>query len=253
MLPAILSDHGYTTFSACGAPAGYWNMGEMHARLGIQQSAFLPDYSFSEWIGVGLADQDFFEQTVPKLSSLDGPFFSFLITASVHWPFDLPESHRTFDPGRFRGSIVGNYLQAVHYFDRAFGRFLTLLRNRDLLDQSLLVVFGDHQAHLTDRPETEDLMAALGGRFASGAELPVRLWELQHDVPLLIRLPNSAVSGVRDTPAGHLDIAPTILVLTGVSEARPVMLGAIPPGDSEAIRGFPRWQRGQRRHALHSR
>ena len=56
--------------------------------------------------------------------------------------------------GEFEGTLLGKYLQTVHYFDTVFGEFLTRLEADGLLDQSVLVVYGDHAVRRY-RPETE--------------------------------------------------------------------------------------------------
>jgi lipoteichoic acid synthase len=227
-LPRVLADHGYETVSACAEPPDFWNMRQMHPRLGFQRTFFEPDYKPGKWVGIGLADDEFFEQTVPKLEALEQPFFSYLITSSVHAPFTLPTSLQRFDPGQLRGTAVGNYLQAIHYFDDAFGRFIARLDKVGLLNRSLLVVFGDHQAHISNELKAAGIPPSPPGRTESDSKAleSYRHWTTTHDVPLLIRFPDAASCGVRETPGGHLDIAPTIMSLAGITEDRTVMLGS---------------------------
>jgi lipoteichoic acid synthase len=227
-LPSILVEHGYATVSACAEPPDFWNMRQMHPRLGFQKTYFDPDYKAAEWVGIGLPDDEFFEQTVVKLEEAEQPFFSYLITSSVHAPFALPLSLRHFDPGRHHGTIVGDYFQSIHYFDSAFGGFIDHLKKTGLLDRSLIVVFGDHQAHISKEFAEAGLSPSPSAQNDSDTtdfEF-YRQWKTTHDVPLLIRFPNAAHCGVRETPGGHLDIAPTIMSFAGIMEDRAVMLGS---------------------------
>jgi lipoteichoic acid synthase len=218
-LPAIVADHGYATLVAIGQPGDSWNMRVMHPRLGFQRPIYEDSLAPGETIGLGLTDREFFRQMVPVLVAQRAPFLALLITLTNHHPYAIPARHHHLDVGALRGSLVGNYLQSVHYFDQALGEFVENLRLSGLLDHSVLVLYGDHHGWLEDTP---DLAHLLG--FAPGDSF--RYWLVRKRLPLLIRLPGGAHAGTRETVAGHLDIAPTILGLLSLAEARRVMLGA---------------------------
>jgi phosphoglycerol transferase MdoB-like AlkP superfamily enzyme len=122
------------------------------------------------------------------------------------------------DLGRTEPDELENYLQSVHYFDWALGRFVDQLRHDGLLDRSVLVVLGDHQAFL----ERSDLAALLG----SAAQHRDDYLVARKRVPLLIRLPHGAAAGIRTEVSGQIDIAPTLLTLLGVEDLESVMLGS---------------------------
>jgi lipoteichoic acid synthase len=218
-LPAIVADHGYTTLAAIGQPGDSWNMRVMHPRLGFQRPIYEDSLAPGETIGLGLADREFFRQMVPVLVEQRAPFLALLITLTNHHPYDIPARHHHLDVGALRGSLVGNYLQSVHYFDQALGEFVENLRVSGLLERSVLVLYGDHHGWLEDTP---DLAHLLG--FAPDDSF--RYWLVRKRLPLLIRLPGGAQAGTRSTVAGHLDIAPTILALLSIAEGRRIMLGA---------------------------
>ena len=129
-LPATLSHDAYSTLSACGASGAMWYMNQMHPRLGFQRSFFEEDYKILDRIGPWLADREFFAQTIPILKAQTEPFLAYLLTSSNHDPFEVPEKHRTLNLGELEGSLLGNYLHSVHYFDRAFGEFVDQLREQ---------------------------------------------------------------------------------------------------------------------------
>jgi lipoteichoic acid synthase len=218
-LPAVLSERGYTTFAAIGQPGEYWNMRGMHSRLGFQRSYFDDSFPTGERFGQGLADRDFLMQTLPMLAAQAEPFMAFLVTLSNHDPYDLPEKYRTLKLGPLDGTRVGKYLQSVHYFDDAFGEFMARLRKTGLLDKSLVVVYGDHQAWLE---EPRELAWLLG----FPAESKYDHWKVRKKLPLFIRLPHAKYSGAETVTGGHLDISPTILSLLGVTIDPIAMMGA---------------------------
>jgi lipoteichoic acid synthase len=217
-LPRILAEHGYTTVSACAAQADFWNMRAMHAGLGFQRSFFEDKYRMTELIGPWLADHEFFAQTLPMLAAQKTPFMAFMLTASNHHPYRLPPQHRELALGAREGTLLGDYLQSVRYFDRAFGTLIDRLRAAGLLDTSVVVVYGDHHGFLGDPPDIAELLG-----FPAGDEY--QTLHARKRLPLLIRLPKGAHAGIRAATGGHLDIAPTVLSLLGIRDESRVMLG----------------------------
>jgi lipoteichoic acid synthase len=217
-LPRILSEHGYMTVSACAAQADFWNMRAMHAGLGFQRSFFEDRYRMTERIGPWLADHEFFAQTTSFLAAQRAPFMAFLLTASNHHPYRLPPEHRELSLGDLEGTLLGDYLQSVRYFDRAFGTFVDRLRAAGLLDTSVVVLYGDHHGFLGDPPE-------LGRLLGTAAGDEYRTLQVRKKVPLMIRLPHGEHAGVRTVTGGHLDIAPTLLSVLGIRHESGLMLG----------------------------
>src|ERR1700730_3863289 len=67
----------------------------MPPAYGFQTSLFEPDFQMTEQIGWGLNDRDFLQQMVPRLERLSPPFAAWLITLSLHHPFDdFPDPHK---------------------------------------------------------------------------------------------------------------------------------------------------------------
>jgi lipoteichoic acid synthase len=217
-VPAILTDLGYTTLSACAAPGDFWEMERMHPRLGFQKSYFEDRYAVGERIGPWLADREFFSQTVKILAAQPEPFMAFLLSASNHHPYDLPSRHRQLRLGTLEGTLLGDYLHSVHYFDAAFGEFVVGLRDAGLLDRTVVLIYGDHQGFLGDPPALAHLLG-----YAQGDEY--RRLAVRKKVPLLIRLPHGQAAGVQLVTGGHVDVAPTLLSLLGVGADAGVMLG----------------------------
>ncbi|HSE04272.1 MAG TPA: LTA synthase family protein [Methylomirabilota bacterium] len=228
-LPRILSEHGYATLSACAAPPYFWNMRAMHAGLGFQRSFFEDRYRMTELIGPWLADHEFFGQTMPILEAQPAPFMAFLLTASNHHPYRLPREHRELSLGELEGTLLGDYLQSVRYFDRAFGVFVDRLGAAGLLDRSVIVIYGDHHGFLGDPPE-------LGRLLGIPARDEYRTLQVRKKVPMMIRLPHAEKAGVKTVTGGHLDIAPTVLALLGIRRESGLMLGRdLTPGQNSLV------------------
>jgi len=239
-LPSILREHGYATLSAVPFEPGFWNRRVMHPAYGFDRSLFESDFLMTEQIGWGLNDRDFLQQMVPRLERLPQPFAAWMITLSLHHPFaDFPAEHKTLALGQLEGTSFGNYLHTMHFFDAALDDFIAALSRDGLLDRSVVVVFGDHDAGFA---RTEEVAAAM---HVDSDEVS---WTLNDRVPWFIRLPTRAaapdVRGERTMPAGQTDFAPTILGLLGIDAASlPYvgrnLLGA--PGGAPIVRPYGDW------------
>lgn len=239
--PSVLAARGYQTSSAVAFEAGFWNRRVMHPRYGFSHSFFEPDFTMTEQVGWGLNDRDFLQQMVPKLQQERQPFCAWLITLSLHHPFDsFPDGFKTLKLGALEGTPFGNYLHAMHFFDQALEDFKTSLARAGLLDDSVLVVFGDHDAGFT-----RDV--AMSRNIGIGADDVS--WALADRIPLFVRVPGvtdleSTQPKQIDTPAGQTDLAPTLLSLLGVEPRALPYLGRNllgDPGDVPVVRPFGDW------------
>jgi lipoteichoic acid synthase len=152
------------------------------------------------------------------LAAQPEPFMAFLLSASNHHPYDGPSRHRRLRLGSLEGTLLGDYLQSVHYFDAAFGELVVGLRDMGLLDRTVILLYGDHHGFLGDPPELAHLLGNAPGD-------DYRRLVARKKVPLLIRLPHGQAAGVQRVTGGQVDIAPTLLSLLGVGADAGVMLG----------------------------
>jgi phosphoglycerol transferase MdoB-like AlkP superfamily enzyme len=240
-LPRVLSEHGYATLSAVPFEPGFWNRQVMHPAYGFQHSLFEPDFRMTEQIGWGLNDRDFLQQMVPHLEQLSPPFAAWMITLSLHHPFEhFPAAHKKLKLGALEGTSFGNYLHTMHFFDQALEAFTAALSRDGLLESSVLVVFGDHDAGFA---RSQQAARAIGIGQDDIA------WTLNDRIPLFIRVPAASrgagdLSGGRARPAGQVDVAPTVLALLGIDPAPLPYLGRNllgPSGDAMVVRPYGDW------------
>jgi lipoteichoic acid synthase len=209
-LPKILADHGYTTSAHVAFDPTFWNRQAMYKVEGIQSFEGVNEYNVDETFGLGLTDASFFRQTIAKLQKQSSPYFSFLITLSSHGPFDIPDQYQTMDIGNLKGTMIGNYIESVHYTDAAIGKFMDQLRATGILDQSVVVLYGDHDNGIAADDPNYDAVMNLQPADSLG-------WYKEMKVPLIIRLPNHQYAGVYNQTKGELDLTPTLLHLVGIS------------------------------------
>jgi phosphoglycerol transferase MdoB-like AlkP superfamily enzyme len=205
-LPDLLKANGYHAYSFHGDVASFWNRANIYPQLGYDKFFSKQDYTIPRKIGTyDLGDEDFFSQSIPKLSSLPQPFMATLITLSSHTPFVIPDDLQTLDiPASANFNwLQKNYLESVHYADQAIGDFISQLKTAGLYDNSLILIYGDHGSFT-------GIADALGVKNNTFADLQTS------QVPFILLAPGTSLSGTKDAPANHLDIYPTVAALLGI-------------------------------------
>lgn len=149
-LPRKLSARGYTTATFHANDASFWNRDELYPALGFRH---VYDRSFfgteDMYLGWGVHDEDLFGATLPLIVDLhaeDEPFLAEIVTLSSHAPFSpTPAARQPIAlPQRYRNTTAGDYVTAIHYADEQLGVFVESLEEAGVLDDTLLVVVGDH-------------------------------------------------------------------------------------------------------------
>lgn len=138
------------------------------------------------------------------------PFFAVMFFDSSHAPYDFEEPAAIYRPyaghdysalgDEGRRTLVWNrYRDAVHYLDGLVGEALDGLARQGRLDDTVVIVTGDHGEEFHEH----------GYWGHNGAFTPEQV-----HVPLVISLPGVAPKRW-DKPTEHQDLAPTILGMLG--------------------------------------
>ncbi len=171
-IPNILKQKGYYTASMHANNGSFWNRNVMHKTLGYDKLYARDTYDYSnedEIIGMGLSDKEFFRQSVEKIKKIseeNNNYYLTLITLSNHTPWDDEDKYgdytvnykytETDENGNtvekslpyMEGTDLGRYFKSVHYADEAIGEFINELDASGLLDNTVIVVYGDHDAKI---------------------------------------------------------------------------------------------------------
>lgn len=207
-LPQLLNNLGYNTISTHPEKGGNWNWIHAHKAIGFNKSWDVSKYKLDELIGPGLSDGSLFKQVTEFLSEEKKPFYAHVVTLTSHGPFEVPEKEKNLKLDEaLDKSILGAYFQSVNYVDRQIGNFIEDLRKRDMLKDTVIVIYGDHTGvHKFYEDKLKDLKV----------ENPKWL-EKDLRVPLIIY--NEGLQGKNsDTIGGQIDIMPTVAYLMGVEE-----------------------------------
>lgn len=236
--PSILSEQGYYTFSMHANKGNFWNREVMHKNLGYDTFYYYTkDYEIDETIGLGLSDKSFFRQSVPKIKKISekyDKYYGLLIMLTNHTPFNDIESHSNLDltykytkvnedgseeeivNDYLEGTVLGNYIKSAHYADEALGQLLDELEEEGLLDDTVIVLYGDHDAKIKksqyDRyynydPETDDVLSEDDPNYVEFSKYD---YELNRKVPFIIWTKDNQMHETVSEVMGMYDAMPTL-------------------------------------------
>lgn len=219
VMPQILKDNGYKTGAFHAYEGSFWNRYNMYKAMGYDHFYSKKDYVMDESLGWSLGDKSFFRQSLEFMNktSEQQPFYSFMITLTSHHPYSLPAKVQNLDVGEFEGSIFGNYLESIHYVDEALGELIDKMKQDGLWDDTILVLYGDHDNSITEKEDYE--------KFLGKSLTDLDMEQIMNQVPLLVHVPKGGLSGTEEQPSGQLDLAPSILHLLGISTESFYMMG----------------------------
>ena len=168
-----------------------WAQDEMCQQYGFELLYSQSDYAKGEYSY--LNDEQVFQLAMQKDKETDNPFFSVVLTMSMHQPYrkQIDSTLLITDPSMPKD--LACYLNACHYTDRQVERYFEHLKRSGLYDNSLIVIAADHSVHNTD----------FGG--------------VSKEIPLyIVNVPNSIRDKMWKGACNQIDVYPTILDLLGI-------------------------------------
>jgi len=202
-LPIELGTKGYSTAAFHGYTESFWNRNIMYKTEGFNTFYGESSFTADEKVGMGLSDKSFLNQSISKMKTLKEPYYSFLITLSSHYPFSDVKGYGNFNVGEYEGSLIGDYMKGIHYTDEQLGTFLDQLEKDGTLDNSIVVLYGDHNA--IPKEYIDQLYKFEGISNATDLD-----WYQLQKVPMFIHFPKNANSGVNHNYSGQMDLYPTL-------------------------------------------
>ncbi len=242
-IPKLLKQKNYYAFSMHGNNCTFWNRQATHKSFGYEKFyCYKNDFEIDETIGLGLTDKSFFRQAIPKLVDINNNntnWYGVMIMLTNHTPFTDIDSHSDYDvtmkynkvneaTGQMEeavapymeGTKLGSYFKSVHYADEALGQLLEQMDAQGLLDNTVIVIYGDHDAKLKKseylwyynyNPETGEMLDESDPNYKP---MDYYDYELNREVPFIIwtkdsknnKLLNKEITEVM----GMYDVLPTL-------------------------------------------
>ncbi|WP_294405484.1 LTA synthase family protein [uncultured Clostridium sp.] len=210
-LPKILSSHGYMTNVIHPDKGSFWNyQNALSGGIGFEKFTDYYSFDHTEEIGMGISDKSYFEQVVSMLKDLDKPFYAMTVTLTNHGPFNLPKEYRCLNLSpELNENNLGGYFESVHYTDAQIGHFIDLLDDQGILNNSIIVITGDHSGvHKYYNDDINKLSYQEDWYLDNG----------NHTVPIIIYDHSSSLKSKTfdELLGGQIDLMPTILYLLGI-------------------------------------
>ena len=229
----LLNDKGYYVFSMHGNVGPFWNREVMHLNMGYDKFYSKSSFEIDEEFGLGLSDASFFRQVVPMIKEINqeigSPYYGTLITLTNHTPWKETELFSDYDVSKsvkingelitrkyLEETVLGNYIKSVNYMDQAIGNFFEEMEKEGLLDETVIVIYGDHESKIDKKyfNYMYNYNASLDEVIKEGEAGYVEFnnydYELNKKVPLIIWSKDMEESVEIKTPMGMIDVMPTL-------------------------------------------
>jgi arylsulfatase A-like enzyme len=236
-LAECLKNRGYTTVAVSSSPV-ITKSNTAYSLGGFEQGFDVFDESVSygqEWNWQWRSPEGVIEKALERIERADRPLFLFLYIMDPHSDYRSPEPFNSlFDPG-YRGKeavemgkvasfeeetlmgldpgldeedirhLIALYDGEIAYADSQVGRLVTWLRERNRLDDTLLVLTSDHGEEFLEH---------------GGVQHGYTLYNEVIRVPLILRYPPRIPAGtvIEDKIVQSLDVTPTVLDLAGIEK-----------------------------------
>ena len=142
--PNLLKKSGYKTYTFHGYKGDFWNRRNSHPFYGIDNLRFRDAFPNVEKLGMGVPDKVVFPEAVKTLAQANNSFFGFIISLSGHHPYNKQPSETEGLFPSVESEFASGYLKLAHYTDQAIKLMYDELRRNNLLDNTIIVIFGDH-------------------------------------------------------------------------------------------------------------
>ena len=208
----MFKNEGYTTSYMHGNYGFFWNRENVYKEFDVEHIELKDEFEdISENIMGYLSDELLYRQAVEKLKQYNMPFISYIVSASSHTPFELwgllDESKVNIDVGKYKGTFFGNYLESVNYADYAFGVFIDELKAANLYDDTVILLFGDHNGMDMYNEEMLDFLKSTNPDLT---DTDIKLNYIR--VASAIKIPG--IKNIQiEKPVSKLDIKPTFAYL----------------------------------------
>jgi phosphoglycerol transferase MdoB-like AlkP superfamily enzyme len=220
--PQLFKEQGYSTYSFHNYFDYFYPRGNFHLNtLGYDQfwgseelgmtTNFDPERIIVDH--VWQSDYDMMRRAVPKFIN-DDKFFVNMLTVSGHFNYsenhemakpEYVEAAQTYldsleEPVEYSDEIL--YYLAIHMeVDRAIAYLIEQLEDHNKLDDTVIMIFGDHYAYGIDNDDI----------WAYDSEYKIDNDEMDlHNVPMMIVSNSTFLNGTHDNYMSTIDILPTV-------------------------------------------
>lgn len=218
--PAILGQQaGYTSAVMHGGAGSFWNRDNAYKSFGYDYFMPLSYYQNKKgyYLGYGIKDKLFFDQSIKYIEHLPQPFYLKMITVTNHYPYDLDKKNQSIDKTDTGNKTVDGYVQTAHYLDEAIGELMSYLKKSGLEKNTLIMLYGDHYG-ISGNHHKASAQLLNKDSFNNFDNLQFQR------VPLMFHMPGLK-GGINHTYGGEIDVRPTLFNLLGINDQNMIQFG----------------------------
>ncbi len=203
---------GYDKYYMIGGNSGWANMNALIRQSIDDVQLFEERHWTSPMVDVwGISDLDLFKESdrILRQQAEGKPFFAYIQTAGNHRPFTIPKENDGFEVLDLPLETVQNagsrslaQYNAARLLDFNIGRLMEIAQEGGWYDNTIFVMFGDHNTRISQIPHMPPAFEKLG-------------LESNH-VPLLIHAPKLLEPRVIEEAVGLVDLLPSVLGMAGM-------------------------------------
>ncbi len=222
-LANLFKEKGYEPNSYHSYVTNFYNRELFHESLGFNTFYDIDKLGmeFGEYYQHGINwpyDEELFRSVVGHTNT-DGTFYDFVITTSGHMPYDKSRDEFYGNLKLIENSSYADldleakcYLAAQMNFDKGMEALLEELDNRGVLEDTIIVIFGDHYPYGIEGEESyKEVIGETGYK--------------KYKAPFIIYDPSNPEYQVIDTLCSTFDIYPTICNLFNLDNSKAFMVG----------------------------
>lgn len=218
--PAILGQQaGYMSAVMHGGAGSFWNRDNAYKSFGYDYFMPLSYYQNKKgyYLGYGIKDKLFFDQSIKYIEHLPQPFYLKMITVTNHYPYDLDKKNQSIDKTDTGDKTVDGYVQTAHYLDEAIGELMSYLKKSGLEKNTLIMLYGDHYG-ISGNHHRASAQLLNKDSFNNFDNLQFQR------VPLMFHMPGLK-GGINHTYGGEIDVRPTLFNLLGINDQNMIQFG----------------------------
>ncbi len=209
---SLLKKMGYQIHVHSGSMLKYYHLDEIMFGENHKLLDSFTDFPHSDVKNAHRSDAQTIDHLMQNITEASGQVHIVFLDSThfnYSWPSDYevpyieinaPSAHlRMFDEKKGIESIKNRYRNSIHYVDSLFGKFLMSLKKKNLYEDSIIVVTGDHGEEFYEE----------GNLFHAS-----NLSDMQITPPIFYKLgDNKTFNNLSNKPemSSHIDIFPTIL------------------------------------------
>ena len=200
----LFNNSGYITNSFHDYDNTYYERTKIHPNMGSQNyyDVNALNMTYSNVYGAWPSDVTLMEEYLKKLDDISGSFMSYITTVTTHQPYSSQSEYGDKYLDKFENVSYSlelkRYLSKMTELDNAIGVLIDGLKERNLLDDTIIVLFGDHYPYAINL----DILNEILDRDLTNYE--------NEKVPLIIYDSSLKETITMDEYTSYINLVPTI-------------------------------------------